>query len=630
MLTTHSGSAKSMGALCALALLTVSVLAGCSGATAPAPAATSPEPSALVLSDEEDSFGGRLLQVVVEGLATGAAQQAGGDVYGNILADLGWGGQTDSQRYDAMMNTLSAIEDGLTEIGAELAQLQAQLKITEDEIIANSNDPTEAIDKIDTYNRELQALGTDGHPGKGDRSAIINFAHQVEGAYAVEGYADQIGDAIIPLTVAKRRVLDNYASLLIAKMDAGEIDLRHAYFALENYFAQLMYYQFQGVTLVVEAKTALVKSGESPDGATAAEYYATFKSKKLTPEVQSFMDNTWRLIVARVSLKTTSGFLPADAQGIAARAEFLRTQTLGIDHFGLRADAVVTKNHRDTVTDAVATATDGTTYPAKSTSTTVTGTVYDSWSGHRVESSTDYQVVSFDFGAVPAGSYSLTSEAGVSPGSALVQRYTPDFLPDPAGKIVYGAAVAHTRIGAQEAFAAGAGTAHGRTWKHDGATHVSFTGDLEAGKITASGSRTNGGFSGEYQVDYRFVYAGSHAVTVEIPTTAYATGTLKTAIDMNLDDPGSASAQVAASMGVWDATKGATVSANNSWSKAAENTQSASPQWKSPGKFSFTAQPGHAYTVFFTVTVKGSSDDGSTAADLSIESMNGMYLRFAG
>jgi hypothetical protein len=36
-----------------------------------------------------------------------------------------------------------------------------------------------------------------------------------------------------------------------------------------------------------------------------------------------------------------------------------------------------------------------------------------------------------------------------------------------------------------------------------------------------------------------------------------------------------------------------------------------------------------AYTVFFTVSVSGSSNDGSAAAELSIESMNGMYLQFA-
>ena len=44
---------------------------------------------ASVLGDEESSFEGRLLQVVVEGLATGASEQAGGDAYGNILSLLG-------------------------------------------------------------------------------------------------------------------------------------------------------------------------------------------------------------------------------------------------------------------------------------------------------------------------------------------------------------------------------------------------------------------------------------------------------------------------------------------------------------------------------------------------------------
>ncbi len=46
-------------------------------------------------------------------------------------------------------------------------------------------------------------------------------------------------------------------------------------------------------------------------------YYRLFRTR-LALQVQNFMDNTWRLIAAHVSLAHTSGFLPAETPGIAA------------------------------------------------------------------------------------------------------------------------------------------------------------------------------------------------------------------------------------------------------------------------------------------------------------------------
>jgi hypothetical protein len=627
----HRGIQAAVSFATVTALVLLSALAGC---TANQGAATTNPPlerqgNPQVLSNEESSFDGKLLQLVVEGLASGASQEAGSDAYGNILSLLGWGTDSDSKRYDAMAKTLTAVENGITEIKAALSQLQAHLNITEEEIIANTNDPTAAMTEITTYDDELQGLSVAAVPGKGSRPNILAFADKVESDYRIENDVNLIGSAIIPPSSAKSPVLDNYASLLIDRMNSQGVDLPSAYFALETYFSQLMYYQLQGVTLVVEAKTAEAKSGATPVGTDAATYYAHFRTHQLAPEVQNFMDNTWRLIVARVSLVHTGEFLPSEANGVAARAEFLRTQTLGLDHFGLRANAVVTSNHSGELTTATATSSDGTVYPAKTTATaTVSGPVYDSWKGNTVLASTDYQILTFDFGAVPAGTYTVTGTAGFATKAVQVQQYTPDYSLAADGKILYGYAVGDTRVGAVEAFADGAGTGAGRTWVHGGDSHVSFSGNLKSDTISVSGNQTNGKFSGEYQVDYRFVYSGSSPAKVRIPSAAHAYGTLDTKIDMNLDDPGSAYAKAAATMGVWDSKSNKIVSAASSWSTDVDNNKATTADWRAPKNFAFTALPGHSYTVYFTVTVNGSGDDGTAAAKLTIDSMKGMYLQF--
>jgi len=619
-----------VASLTVTALLLVSALAGCTANQVAAPA--DPPPASgnpQILSDEESSFDGKLLQLVVEGLATGAAQEAGGDAYGNVLSLLGWGTDSDSKRYEAMAKTLIAVETDIAAIKAELSQLQTQLKMTEEEILANTNDPTAAITEITTYDEELQGLGESVGPGKGNRASILAFAEKVEDDYRIENDVNLIGSAIVPPSEAKTPALDNYTSLLINRMSSQGVALPDAYFALETYFSQLLYYQLQGVTLVVEAKTAAAKSGATPVGTDAATYYANFKTHRLAPEVQNFLNNTWRLIAARVSLTHTSQFLPADAHGVAARAEFLRTQTLAMDHFGLRANALVTSNHSGELTTATATSADGTAYPAKTTTTaTVPGPIYDSWKGKTVSASTDYQVVTFDFGAVPAGTYSVTAAAGFTAKAVQVQTYTPDYTLAADGKILYGYAIGDTRVGAVEAFAAGAGVIGGRTWVHGGAAHVNHSGNLESDKISISGNQTNGKFSGEYQVDYRFVYSGPKPAQVTIPTTAHAYGTLSSTIDMNLDDPGSADAKATATMGVWDSTTNKIVSKASSWSTEVENNEKANPNWHPPESFTFKAEPGHSYTVYFTVSVSGSGNDGTATAQLTVDSMKGMYLKF--
>ncbi|MCC6495934.1 MAG: hypothetical protein IT193_06700 [Propionibacteriaceae bacterium] len=624
-----SGRARVVAAATAAALVLVSVLAGCSATEVPAANGPLTEPAeyATVLGDEESNFEGRLLQVVIEGLVTGAAEQAGGDAYGNILAVLGWGG-SGSDDYSRMQKTLNDIDSGIAEIRTELAAMQSQLKITEDEIIGNNNDPTAAITEITTFDDELQGLSAAGSPGKGDPRTVLAFAGKIEDRYGIENDVHSIHDAMIPQTQVKSGVLDNFTEELILRMNASSgVGLKDAYLALEMYFSQLLYYQMQGVTLVVEAKTAVVAGGGTEVGSSAAQYYRDFTTNKLAPQVQRFMDNTWRLIAARVSLAHTSGFLPAEADHIAARAEFLRTQTLAMDHFGLRAHAVVTSNHSGELVSATAKAADGTAFTANGTitSTVHAAALYDSWKGNQVSPSDEYQVVTFDFGARPAGTYTISGPAGFAPAAVQVQAYTADYQTDPAGKILYGCALGHTRVGAVEAFAAGAGGA-AQTEEPGAASPPGAS--PATGKISISGHKVNGSYSDETQVEYRFVFGGSKATKVTIPSQAHAYGKVSTSIEIDMDGGGSAHADIAATMGVLDATTGKMVGALSSWSAESDSNQKASLDKRPPKAFVFTAQPGHRYAVYFAVSASGSARDGAATSELTIDSMNGMQIQF--
>ncbi len=615
-----------VAAATATTLILLSSLAGCTGANGavgPVEQVLQSPAAGGMLGDAEDGFEGRLLQVAIEGLVTGAAEQSGGDAYGNILVLLGWGHDADAGSYKAMQTTLNNIEDGVAEIKTQLTALQTQLSITEDEIIANINDPVAAITEIETYEDDLKILSDSSKaPGTGNKETIRRFATKIEGEPGIEYSVKAIHNAIIPQDGAKKGVLDNYRKLLLDK----DADLSSAYLALETYFSQLVYYQIQGVTLVVEARTAQAKD-TPPIGSEVetVEYYKNFRAS-LAEEVQNFMDNTWCLIVAQASLAHTSGFLPAEATVVAARAEFLRTQTLALDHFGLRAHAVVTSNHKDEVTTATATAADRSTHTAKPTTTTsVKGPVYDSWKGAEVSPSFDYQVVTFDFGDLPAGSYTITGPAGFAPATVKVQTYNADYSADTAGKIRYGSALGHTRTGAVEAFAAGAGgSGSGRTWQHGGSSKVSFGGSLAADKISVSGDSAS--FNGEIQVDYRFTYGGSTAAKVTIPSHARVRGTLKTSIVISQDVVGSATANGTATMGVWNSHK--TVSAPSKWSHDVSDNQKAPINDNAPTSFVFMAEPGHSYTVYFTAAVSGSQRDGSAAAQITVDSMAGMQIQF--
>jgi hypothetical protein len=581
------------------------------------------------LLGDENSFFGSLLGKVVSGLVSGAASNVGNDAMGEILSLLGWGSNTsgNSAALQAMDAKLDQIEADLAQILVDLGNLMGQLKITEEQILENTNDPTAAITEIGTYMDELQGMADGVSPGGGSQTQILAYADQVEDDFRIENDVNTIHDAILPPDSAKAPVLGNFTDLSINQMhQPNPPDLQTAYLGLEQYFTQLIYNQLRGVDLVVEAKQAQAAAGQPP-GTSASAYLANFRTNKLAPEVQDFLNNVWRLILSQAELDHTQGFLPAEAGSIVSRAEFLRTQILDMDHFGLRAHVVVTDDWVGKLNPVMAHG-NGRDWTAVTESVNaIQGPTYDVWSGSTVKSSSTYSIVTFDFGPATAGTYTITGPNynGLALGTAVVQRYDDDYTPDAAGTDVYGSSVGSTRTGGVEGFVKNAATG---TWVKPGAWNVSCTGTIAQSFIGVQGSNSNNDFGGTNEADYGFVYGGSQPAQMSIPVSANPNG--NASVGCNADAGGSAQASMGYGVGVYDRTAGGFVGSPVSGSQTVNTNQSASMNRTINQTFTFTAQPGHGYYVFFAASASGSSQYGSAAAKMMIGCGGGLEVRFPG
>lgn len=580
------------------------------------------------LLGDENSFFGSLLGKIVGGLASGAGSNVGNAAMGEILSLLGWGSNnsTNSAALQAMDAKLDLIETELTQIEAELQNLEGALKITEEEILLNTNDPTAAITQIGTFMDELEGMSDGVSPGGGNQSTILDFADQVEASFCIENDVNSIHDAIIPPDSAKTPVLTNYTDLAINRMNQPvPADISTAYLGLEQYFTQLVYHQLRGVDLVVEAKLAKVAAGQ-PVATSASVYLASFRANKLAPEVQNYLDNVWRLLLSQAELDHTQGFLPSQAGSIISRAEFLRTQILNMDHFGLRAHVVVTADWVGKLDPAMAHGNGRNWISVSETSSAVQGPAYDVWSGHTVKPSTTYTIVTYDFGAATAGTYTITGPDynGLALGTASVQCFDDDYIIDSKGTDVYGSSVGSTRTGGVEAFAKNVTTS---TFIHSGAWNVGCSGTPAQSFIGIQGSNSNNDFGGENEADYTFVYGGSQPAELSIPFSANPNGS--ESVGCNADAGGSAQASMGYGIGVWDGTANTDAVGRVTGSQSVYTNDSASMNRAINQTFTFTAQPGHMYWVFFYAQVTGSSQYGSSRASMTVGCGGGLEVRFA-
>jgi hypothetical protein len=612
--------AKRVIGLSMIVFLFVSSFAGPMGCSDSSTPAKSPR-----LQGDESLFSGGLLQKVLSGLLDGASGEIGGDAMGLILNLLGWGGGggDDQQYLTAMSQKLDQIVSLLNDIENSLDALMTQLKITEEEILANTNDPSNAITQIDSAHQELQGLSQKA-AGSIDQTTLANFTNRAENVYNVYEQVNAIHDAILPPTVAKTPVLNNFADLALNKGNS----LTASYLGLEQYFSQLLYYQMEGVNLIVETKTYRKKAGlPQIDGRDADEYMNFFTSQKLQPEVDNFMSNVHRLILNHVYLVDSTGFLPADAESVLSRANFFRVQALNQDHFGLRATLIATQDLLSSVMVLHAqNIQTGQYYNMKTgTLSTPTGKAYDYWQGDSVQGRDAYTVVSYDFGAAPEGDYYILSTDMQSViGRATVQAFNDSYTVDASGTIPYGYFVFSRRVGAKDAF-------------NNNATWIGWTKELDHASssvsstdkhVSVNGSNQNGSYSGDAELDANFVYAGSAAAGFTVYYAAHASG--KTSSSANVEAEGNANSTIQYTLSIWDNTTRQLVHTFTSPKKTTGDNGSASIDDSPQGSWYFpNPSPGHKYYIVFSCHVDGDSYRGSAGGNITVDSIAGnVYITF--
>jgi hypothetical protein len=588
------------------------------------------------LQGGEASFYGSLLKTVLSGLISGAAGQIGSRAMGEILDLLGWGSNQDQDNLNEMSSKLDQIVDYLGNIKSELDDLMNQLKITEEEILKNVNNPKDAINSIASTHEDLQKLSKNSagsvQPGS---ETFTDFLNTVENVRDIYQQVDNIKYAIIPLTSANAPVLNNFTKLSI---DEGN-SLWNIYLGLEQYFSQLVYYQMEGVNLICETKIYRDKAklAQVRDGFNAQQYLSYgkdgtqygFIETKLHPEVDNFMDNVYRMILNQVNLLGSSSFLPSDAPSILSRANFFRIQSLNEDHYGLRGTLIATKDLVSSViTINARNRQTGKTYPGKGTLYTVSNTgtskytvqvkTYDYWSGNNVKPSSDYTVIAYDFGGAPLGDYDILDGSGNVIGSAKVQAYKDDYTVDASGTINYGHFTISRRVGAKDAF--------------NDNVHWAFAYDVdtntEAWGSADSKSMKLQGWSGQYRGYTKlygsFVFSADKSTSLAFHYKAHAYGSVSAGAYYPSD------ATISYGIELWDATTNACVNPLKA------NSASAYYSWdlkkiddNYDEIFTFNdPSPGHVYYIYFYCNIKSSKSD-TSKGDITIDNIKGnLFISF--
>lgn len=578
------------------------------------------------LLGDDAPFYGSLLQKVLSGLLQGAASKGGSAAMGEIMELLGWGGSDDKSALDAMSQKLDQIVSLLGDIESTLESLLQQLNITEEEIIANTNDPSDAITNIKTSHQELQGLADGKDPGTVDQATLQTFVNRVENIYVIDEKINAINDAIIPPDIAKSPVLGNFTDLGINRVAQGK-SLTDAYLGVESYFSQLLYYQLEGVNLFVETKIYRKKAGLSQiDGMDAQAYMDFFTKNELQPEVDNFMNNVCRLILSQVDLSDYDHFLPSDAPTILSRANFFRIQSLNEDHFGLRGTLIATQDLVSSVMTINARSRQtGRLYSGTGTLYTVQGVTYDYWTGNAVKGSSDYTVIAYDFGDAAPGDYDILDANGNVIGSATVQTYKDDYTVDASGTIHYGHFVIKKRVGQKDAFNNNAIW----SWWNANLQNIGANGSAAARYTGLSGGAQNDAYNGDDELDAHFLYMGSANTGLTIHYFGvHAYG--KTHSSSNSDAGGFAHSKIRYTIGIWDATTNKLVHIFNSATKTTPDSGSVGIDDYLQVDWSFPdPSPGHDYYIYFNCHIDGDSYYGNAGGDMTIDGIAGnVYITF--
>jgi hypothetical protein len=595
--------------------------------------------------EDGSTFYGGLLKETMLALAKGAVGKIGGGAMGNMLDLLGWGDSDNDIEKDAlkkMDGKLDTIIDMLTDLGGFLQSLLAQLLITEEEILANANDPTAFLNEIDTYHSDLgRMVGDTTKPGEGDQQDILDFADYIEDGLRIQNDVNGIFHAIYPQTSAKTPVLNNYTDLLLNRISTGNGTFTDAYLSLELYTSQLVINQLKGVNLVVEAYNL------DDNDTSAKTYFDSYNESILTEEIDnpgnelSFMYNVYRMALSTVNPQSTSGqdAFPGDTKDFLKRALFYRHTALhGDQNEGLHVLIIETQesdDFQDTLT-AVNQET-GETYTLNQVSATrnVPGNIYDQWNDDaHLSPGMHYNVYHFSgAGAdMDIGTYKIGLSPSVLFGRPVsVDSYNSDYSVVSEGGVLDRAnnhgvvtflfrspknhAKIQTHWTARHHNTQGTSITDG--WTDDGVYYLPY--ELHGYKSDLDS------YDGWAQLRHYFDYAGADNKTVYVDFSANVSGYLYT------QDYGIA--QMDIHFGVWDVTADKRVSdtEGNLSFKAPALNDGVNKKFSdvSHGTATFTAKPDHHYRTYYYLRASGSGNDfaGSQGA-IRIDSLNHEYFRF--
>jgi len=282
------------------------------------------------------------------GVAYGVGKEAGGLLLNLVFQGLG----TDS-RFGDLENSLNEIENNLEQIQESLDTLIDNLEIDTNEletqiVSQNVSDAINSIeDKFDTL------LLYSNNPKSLTKASVENFAENILGAWDISKEVANINTGIIPNIGNNKGLLDLWTDFFLFQGRVDDGMLMGYYLTLEQYFSELLFHQFKGVNLVVEALD-YDHQYEPGDRSLGAQFIEDFFHEKLKEQTDNFMKNVTRLVVNNCDFYSANDFMNGGvSQRIIARANWFTTQVLGEKLDGFWVSIVGPSNLVDDIVDVM-------------------------------------------------------------------------------------------------------------------------------------------------------------------------------------------------------------------------------------------------------------------------------------
>ncbi len=356
----------------------------------------------------------------------------------------------------------------------------------------------------------------------------------------------------------------------------------------------------------------------------AQEYMDFFIENELKPEVDNFMHNVHRIILSQVDLSDYDHFLPSDTPAILSRARFFGIQSLDENHFGLRGTLIATQDLVNNIISINAkNRQTGKLYSGAGTLHTVRGIKYDYWTDDRVKPSSDYTVISYDFGDAPVGNYDILDASGKAIGTAIVQMYKEDYTVDGSGTIRYGHFVIKDRIGNKARFVDSAPlwnywTSNLKNASSDGDAHrrpVNLYGDNGSG---------DGTYHGHVELDGLFTADAGGTPQINVHYSVDISGQ----VESHYGEDFCPTAEMDYGIGVWDRTTGKFACIGSSKSVSVTHGKKSINDTAS-GVCTFGASEGHAYYLYISLNISDRNGrEGYAKSKISIDKINHVFIDF--